>query len=198
MALTKAQVREILSAAGVNSENMSLAVDKIIDGHVTSINALREEIANYKADAEKLPGIQKELDDLKAKGDQNWQSQYESEKKAFEDYKAGIAAKESKAEKTRLYRDLLKSLKVDEKRFDAILRVTNLDDLNVKDGALENEKALSDAAKKDWADFIVNERVDPARVDNPPEKNGGKGAEKSRAAQIAEEYRKAMYGEESK
>ena len=32
MALTKAQVREILSAAGVTSENMSDAVDKIIGG----------------------------------------------------------------------------------------------------------------------------------------------------------------------
>ena len=50
MALTKAQVREILSAAGVTSEHMSDAVDKIIDSHLTSLNALREYVAKYKAD----------------------------------------------------------------------------------------------------------------------------------------------------
>lgn len=197
MALTKAQVREILSAAGVSAENLATAVDKIIDGHVTSINALREEIATYKADAEKLPTVQKELDDFKAKGDQNWQSRYESEKQAFADYKAGIEKEKSNAEKKSLYTALLKSLKVDEKRIDSILKVTDLDAIKVKDGKFEDEKTLSENAKKDWSGFIVSERTDGADVDNPPE-NGGKGKEKSRAAQLAEEYQKNMYGEVKK
>ena len=65
MALTKAKVREILSAAGVDSEHSHDAVEAIIDGHLSSIEALREEVAKYKEEAEKLPAVQKELDGFK-------------------------------------------------------------------------------------------------------------------------------------
>ena len=43
MALTKAKVKEILSKAGVEAENMDAAVDSILNGHIASIDALREE-----------------------------------------------------------------------------------------------------------------------------------------------------------
>ena len=95
MALTKAQVREILSAAGVMSENMSEAVDKIIDGHVTSVNALREDIAKYKADAEKLPTVQKELDDMKANSNDDWKTKHDKLQGEFDTYKKDVDAKET-------------------------------------------------------------------------------------------------------
>ena len=97
MALTKAQVREILSAAGVTSENMSEAVDKIIDGHLTSVNALREDVAKYKADAEKLPTVQKELDDMKANTNDSWKEKYDGYTEA-EFYKGKVAEKKAKTE----------------------------------------------------------------------------------------------------
>ena len=67
MALTNAQVREILSEYGVPAENIKIAADRIIQGHGASINALRETINGYKQDAEKLADVQKELDALKLK-----------------------------------------------------------------------------------------------------------------------------------
>ena len=88
MALTKAQVREILSAAGVDSEHMGEAVEKIIDGHVASVNALREEIDTLKADAGKLADVQKELDTAKAElsksKDDKWEVKYKAVKEDFE------------------------------------------------------------------------------------------------------------------
>ena len=69
MALTKAKVKEILSKAGVEAENMDAAVDSILNGHIASIDALREERDGYKKDAERLPDVQKELDDLKKAGE---------------------------------------------------------------------------------------------------------------------------------
>ena len=65
MALTNAQVKEILSEAGVPSENINSAANKIMEGHTISLDYLRGEIKTYKEQAEKLPTIQKELDDLK-------------------------------------------------------------------------------------------------------------------------------------
>ena len=167
MALTKNGLKEILSKAGISAENMSEAIDSIIDGHVTSINALREEIATYKADAEKLPGIQKELDDLKAASDDEWETKYQTEHKAFEDFKSKIAAEKELATKKQLYTQLLKAQNVDEKRFDPILRVTNFDSMTVKNGELVDADKLIEGIKNEWAGFIVSEHVDGAHVDTP-------------------------------
>ena len=60
MALT----RKFLSALGIEADK----VDEIINAHAETVNALKEERDNYKADAEKLPAVQKELDELKKSG----------------------------------------------------------------------------------------------------------------------------------
>ena len=91
MALTKTQLKEILSAVGVSAENAETAIGKIMDGHLASVNALREredelkkDVDKYKADALKLADVQRELDGLKAKGDPDWQKKYEKEHSDFE------------------------------------------------------------------------------------------------------------------
>lgn len=167
MALTKNGLKEILSKAGISAENMSEAVDSIIDGHVTSINALREEIATYKADAQKLPEVQKELDTLKAASDDEWETKYQTEHKAFEDFKSKVAAEKELTTKKQLYTQLLKAQNVDEKRFDPILRVTNFDSMTVKNGELVDADKLIEGIKNEWAGFIVSEHVDGAHVDTP-------------------------------
>lgn len=194
MALTKAQVKEILSAAGCPTENVDAAVTKVMEGHLTSINALREERDGFKADAEKLKDVQKELDGLKAKGDPDWEKKYTDEHSAFEAYKENVAKEKATAEKAKLYRQLLKDNKVNEKQLDAIMRVTDLEKLTVKDGKFEGEEALVEGIKKDWAGFITSEGKQGADVDTPPASGGGKPAEESRAKQLAAKYHESLYG----
>ena len=170
MALTNAQVREILSSAGVAQENVADAVQKIMDGHVTSINALREERDGYKADAEKLAEVQKELDGLKAKGDPDWQDKFTKEHQAFEDFKKQVAEEKVTAQKSELYRALLRESKVEEKRIDSIMKVTDLDKLTIKDGKLDDVEGLKETIKTEWGGFIVAESSKGAKVDNPPAK----------------------------
>lgn len=197
MALTSTQLREILSAAGVPAENVEDAVKKIMDGHVTSINALREERDGYKADAEKLPGVQKELDDLKAKGDQNWQQRYETEHADFEAYKVKVAEDKERAKKTELYKAILKECDVGERQIPNILKVSSetIDKLVIKDGKIDGVDALKETIKNDWSGFIMSEKKKGADVDNPPKNDGGGKPEESRAAKIAAEYHKNLYGE---
>ena len=168
MALTNAQVREILSTAGIPAENVEVAVKKIMDGHVTSINALREERDNYKADAEKLPSVQKELNDIKAKGDQDWQKKFDDEHKAFEAYKNEVTAEKVSAQKSELYRALLRELKVGEAQINSILKVTDLSKLTIKDGKLDDLEKLKETAKSEWGGFIMAKNVQGQKVDNPP------------------------------
>lgn len=200
MALTKAQVREILSAAGVSTENMETAVSKIIDGHVTSINALREDIntlkenvAAYKADAEKLPAVQKELDELK--GGEDWHQKYEKEHSDFKAYKDQIAAKTAEEQKTNLYiEQVLKPAGVDDKRIKSIMRLTDLSKVVVKDGKIDGVDDLISGAKSEWSDFIPVESTKHTDPSTPPGNPGGSD-KPSRAAQIAADYHKKLYGE---
>lgn len=195
MALTKAQLKEILSAAGCPTENIEGAVAKIMEGHITSVNALREERDAYKADAEKLPDVQKELDNLKAKGDPDWQKKYEDEHNSFETYKTQISGERERAQKTRLYRKLLRECKVEEKRIDAVLKVTDIDSLSIEDGGLKDADNLKADIEKEWAGFIVVEKPQGANVEKPPANEGGGKKFESRAAKLAAEYHKSLYGE---
>lgn len=197
MALTSTQVREFLSAAGTPAENVEDVVKKIMDGHVTSINALREERDGYKADAEKLPVVQKELDDLKAKGDQDWQQKYEKEHNDFEAYKITVAENEERSKKTELYRALLKECKVGDRQIENILKVSGdaIDKLVIKDNKLDDVEALKEKIKNEWSGFIMTEQKKGAEVETPPGNDGGGKPEESRAARIAAEYHKNLYGE---
>ena len=63
---------------------------------------------------------------------------------------------------------------IPEKRQDAILKVTNLDDVRVgKDGKLENAKELADSINQEWSEFRVTEKIKGADVFNPPSSTGG-------------------------
>lgn len=182
MALTKTQLKEILSAAGVSAENAEIAIGKIMDGHIASVNALREErdelkkdVDKFKSDAQKLENVQKELNELKAKGDPEWQAKYEKEHTDFEAFKSEVENGKVRDEKIRLYRELLKECNVESKRIDAVLKVTNFDEVNVKDGKIENLETLKNGIKKEWSGFIVKKESRGADVDNPPDNNTGKG-----------------------
>ena len=174
MALTKAQVREILSAAGVTSENMSEAVDKIIDGHVTSVNALREDVAKYKADAEKLPTVQKELDDMKTNTNDSWKEKYDNLKGEFDKYKNDVQAKETKAAKEAAYRAILKDANLSEKGIEKAVKYAEWDKIELgADGKLKNANDHIKAVREEWAEYVTTTTTTGAKTSTPPVNNGG-------------------------
>lgn len=179
MALT----RKLLKGMGLTDEQ----VDTIIEAHTETVDGLKKQAEEYKADAEKLPGVQKELDELKKTGDGGYKEKYEKEHSDFEQYKANAAAKETAAQKEALYREALKSEGIEEKRIDAIIRVTDLTDMKVKDGKLEEAEKISQSIKADWGAFIVHEREEGAKVENPPA-GGAQGGSKDLGTMSMEEY----------
>lgn len=117
-----AVTRNFLKGMGLTEEQ----VGAIIDEHVDTTNALKADRDKYKAEAEKLPGVQKELNDLKAKGDGGWEAKYEKEHSDFETYKTAQIAKESRAAKETAYTALLKEANISEKAYKLILNATNV------------------------------------------------------------------------
>lgn len=168
MALT----RKFLAGKGLEAD----VIDEIISAHTETVNALKDERDSYKADAEKLPGIQSELDALKASSEKDpWKVKYDALKEDFDNYKTEQNAKATKAAKTDAYRAILKEAGIADKRIDAVLRVSDVDGLKLdKDGKIEEKAALLKSIKDEWAEFIVQESVQGARTATPPTgTNGG-------------------------
>ena len=166
MALT----RKMLKSMGLTDEQ----VDTIIEAHTDTVDGLKEDINKYKGDAEKLPKVQKELDDLKAAGDGGYKEKYEKEHSDFEKYKADQTAKETKAAKVNAYTEFLKGIGVSEKRIPSIIKVTDLNAVELAgDKVKDAENKLAEAAKTEWADFIVSTNTSGASTSTPPANNTG-------------------------
>lgn len=144
-------------------------VSAIIEEHSNTVQGLKEEIKKYKAEADKLPDIQKELDELKNDDGNNWKSKYEQEHEDFEQYKKDVANKETVAKIKSAYRKLLVDSGVGDKHVDAVLRVTDFKDMKLdKEGKLENTDKLTESIKSEWSGFITNTGTRGADVANPP------------------------------
>ena len=162
MALT----RKMLKAMSIDEEK----IDQIVDAHTESIEALKTERDTYKADAEKLAAVQKELDELK-KDDGDWKKKYEEEHSALEALRTDITTKETKATKESAFRALLKDCGVSEKRIDSIVKITDIDAIELEDGKIKDATQKSDFIKTEYADFIVSTTTTGAATANPPSNN---------------------------
>lgn len=183
--------RKMLKAMGIEDEK----IEQIIEAHTESTDALKKQRDEYKEDAEKLSAVQKELDNLKSAEPDGYKEKYEAEKKAFDDYKASVAAEKLSAEKGALYRDMLKEIGVDESRIDAILKVTDLGSIEIEGGKIAGIDEVKKGAETEWAAFITEERSRGAGVDNPPAGNGGGAGETDPGTMSMEDYIKFRKGQ---
>lgn len=189
MALT----RKGLLAAGL-TENQ---VDFVLEGHTETVDGLKEERDRYKADAEKLPAVQKELDSYKNKGDDGYKAKYESEHQAFEDYKTSVAAEKTTAAKEKALETALKKVGIADKRLQSVARLCKgdglLDKLELDDkGAIKDSDKLEASLKESYSDYIVKNSTQGANTANPPAGNGGSGSI------TAEAFKKMGYAERLK
>lgn len=163
MALT----RKFLKAMGIEDEK----IEQIIEEHVAVTDALKKERDDALAEANTLPGIKKELEDLKAAGDEGYKEKYEQAQNTIEVYRK----KEERSAKERAYRDILKEAGVREKYMETIIRADGsiIDTIVMADGKADKQSELMESVKKNWADFIGTPGSATDAPDNPPENNGG-------------------------
>ncbi len=184
MALT----RKMLKAMGIEDEK----IDQIIEEHAESVNALKAQRDELKEAAGKADGYKKELDALKAKGEGagEYEEKYKAKCKELDDYKAEVAGEKATAEKRGLYRELLKSAGVDPKRIETVLKVSDLENVTVKDGAIEDADKLTEGIKADWA---ATTTVKGADVAHAPKGEGGKDINEMSTAEYMK-YKAAQRG----
>ena len=195
MALT----RNFLNALGIEEEK----VEEIIKNHSETVTALKkerddakEQAENFKSEAEKLKGEAKKVADLEKKvadlekaaedyekenGADAWKLKYEAMveerdavKAEFDTFKNETSAKETKAAKEKAYRSLLKEAGVSDKRIDSVIRVTDLEKVDLdKEGNVKDKDTHLESIKTDWADFIATKHEEGANTATPPANNGG-------------------------
>ena len=185
MALT----RKLLKGMGLTDEQ----VDTIIEAHTDTVDGLKADVSKYKADAEKLPGVQKELDDLKAAGDGGYKEKYEKEHSAFEAFKTDITAKESKAAKEKAVRAYFESKNITGANLDLAMRgcgeemaALELDGEKIKD-----TKALDTLIDGTYKGLVSTTQTKGANPANPPANTGGSGV-------TAEAFKKMGYADRLK
>ncbi len=197
--------RKFLSAMGIEADK----VDEIINAHIEVVDGLKEERDNFKKDAEKLANVEKELTKAKEKLAKNGEGEtvakedYDKLKKEYDDYKADITAKNTRTEKENAFRELLKSAGVSEKRLNAIIKVSDIDGLELdKDGKIKDADKHTETVKSEWADFIETTTTKGANTATPPTNTGGgskltkadvyKKDDKGRYIMSTEERQKAL------
>lgn len=183
MALT----RKMLKAMGIEDEK----IDQIIDAHSETVEGLKA----YKADAEKLVDVQKELDDLKSKGDGGLGKKYEDLKKEYDDYKASVKKEKELTEKKTAYTELIKDAGLSEKGISKALKYADWESIEVgSDGKIKNPKDHIKSLKEEWSEYVLKEDTQGTDTETPPSNNGGakKTKEEIMAIKDTTERQKAM------
>lgn len=191
MALT----RKMLKAMGIEDEK----IEQIIEAHTEVTDGLKAERDALKDSADKLKAVEKERDDLRkeveANNNDSYKEKYEKEHKDFEDYKSSIAAKETEAKKKAAYKALLKEAGVSDKRLDAIVKITSLDDIELDaEGKVKDADNAKETIKAEYSDWIVTEGREGENPETPPKGNGGGNGQLSRAAMVAQRHNEMLYG----
>ena len=167
MALT----RKLLKGMGLTDEQ----VDTIIEAHTDTVDGLKADVSKYKTDAEKLSDVQKELDELKAKGDDGWKEKHDRLKDEFDQYKNDVQAKETKAAKEAAYRAILKDANLSEKGIEKAIKYAEWDKIELDaDGKLIGANDHIKAVREEWAEYVTTTTTTGAKTSNPPANNGGK------------------------
>ena len=169
MALTA----KMLKGLGLTDEQR----ESILEAHAETVNEIKAERDRLKLDAEKLESVQKELENLKAIGDGGYKEKYEKEHKAFEDYKADVTAKESKAAKEKAVRAYFESKNITGANLDLAMRgcgeemaALEMDGEKIKDTKILD--ALVDGTYKGLVSTTQTKGANPANPPaNPPAKN---------------------------
>lgn len=147
------------------------AIAKLIKAISTAVGNEFVEKTRYKAKLEEIDTLksEKQTAEDSATTAEKWKTKYEALKDEFNTYKSDQTAKETRSAKEKAYRELLKAAGITEKRIDSVIRVSDLDGLELDDkGAIKDADKLTESIRAEWADFIPTTTTQGAQTATPP------------------------------
>ena len=161
------------------------AIEAIVKAHGDTVDALK---AERDAALDRASIAEEKAGEAGKQEIQELQNKLDNERAEFAEFKKSVDAEKANAEKAQLYRKLLVEQGVDARRIDSIMRVTDLSDVNVKDGEIEDADKLSEGIRDTWADFIGTVKTKTASVDTPPTTDPGKPEPANLADALHQKY----------
>lgn len=150
------------------------AIAKLTKAISTAVGNEFVEKTRYKAKLEEIDTLkgEKQTAEDNATTAEKWKTKYDALKDEFDTFKGEQAKKESRAAKENAYRALLKEAGVSEKRIDTVVKVSDIDGVELDEkGAIKDAAKLTESVKTEWADFITTQTTKGADVSNPPTNN---------------------------
>lgn len=193
MSLKRAQIKEILSKAGVSAENMDTAIEEIITGHNATVDALKDDIAELKANNQNYADMKSKFDtqaqELEAVKNQlaemeNYKGKYETTKADYDKFKSDVDGKEKKAQSDTAFKKWLLSQGYSETGAGKIVKYGGYTPEFDKDGNIKNADKLSESVKGEWGEYHGTTRVEGAKTATPPQNTGGKSITKEEIMNI--------------
>ena len=173
MALTREFIRKLAKESDV--ELPKEFIDGVITEHTTARDAYAEE--QVKDALAKQP-------ETKAENVKD-SEEYKTLKKSFDDYKAEVVAKETKAAKEAAYRNILKDANLSEKGIEKAIKYAEWDKIELEtDGKLKGASDHIKSVKEEWAEYVTTTTTTGAKTSTPPANNGS-GTGKTRAEIIS-------------
>jgi molecular chaperone GrpE (heat shock protein) len=193
MAFTRSEIREILGEAHTDEIAQKLITlhRSVVDPIKDDLDSAKRDATKWKTEADKLPDLQKQLEE--AKKGEDWKAKYEKEKSDFDAYKTKITQDAETAKVKAAYKKLLTEEKISEKSLDAVLNVTDYSKMKLKeDGTLDGVEDLKKDIADKWGGFKVTARQRGEKVDNPP--TGAPGGSDSNVREYVRKLHEARYG----
>lgn len=191
MALT----RSFLKSMGLTEEQITA----IVEANSESLEGIKAERDKYKADAEKLPEVQKELDKAKAAAKDS--GEYDRLKKEFEDYKADVANKETLANKKAAFRKVAKDAGLTDTGIEKAAKYQDYSAIELDEkGEIKNAKDLMKSIKDEWPEHVATSEKKGAVTPTPPAGSTG-GSEPGKYSDIrgmTAKWHASKYGEAPK
>lgn len=153
----------------------SNAVAKLAQAVSSSVGREFVEKERYSKKLEEIEALktEKQTAEDSATTAEKWKTKYQALKDDFEAYKGEQTKKETRSAKEKAYRELLKQAGVSEKRLDAVLRVSDVDSVELDDkGAVKDADKLTESIKGEWSDFIETTTTKGADTARPPASPG--------------------------
>jgi hypothetical protein len=148
--------------------------DSIIEAHAETVDGLKADLARYKETAGKAEQLQKDLEkanaDLESAKKDGWKDKHDKVKKEFDDYKAGITAKETKAAKEKAVRAYYEGKKITGDNLAIAMRGSGaeIDGIELDGDKIKDTAALDALVSGAFAKLVSTTTVKGATTATPP------------------------------
>ncbi len=192
MALPKKQLKEKLQEWGVSEESINKAVEYILDGNSASLDAVREQMEEYKARAEAVEALTQERDKLKTDYEALQKTSGDAAKVQadFDAYKKQVETERTNAGKKALVKKALESAGANPAAIDLLLNTVALDTVETDGDKLKDAETVLKPIREAHAGLFGKTEIVGTPPTNPPGGNGKPAAPQSIAEALHQKYDK--------